>query len=118
MDAPLREPRTEGCRSSPARPRLRGQKIARLNRRGPSTTSSASIVFASVRGKMQCCSMQAMQHGAVVAQLVERKLPKLEVAGSRPVRRFDLVGKQSSSARRRARCLAGGVASGCVERGR
>jgi hypothetical protein len=25
---------------------------------------------------------------AVVAQLVERELPKLEVAGSRPVRRF------------------------------
>jgi hypothetical protein len=29
-----------------------------------------------------------ISHSAVVAQLVERKLPKLEVAGSTPVRRF------------------------------
>ena len=33
-----------------------------------------------------------LQHHAAVAQLVERKLPKLEVAGSTPVRRLLVQG--------------------------
>ena len=39
---------------------------------------------------------------AVVAQLVERKLPKLEVAGSTPVRRFLGMARWPPTARRRA----------------
>jgi hypothetical protein len=35
-------------------------------------------------------------NSAVVAQLVERKLPKLEVAGSRPVRRLRFRGTAKS----------------------
>src|SRR4051794_38342346 len=55
-----------------------------------------------------------MARSAAVAQLVERELPKLEVAGSKPVRRFE----SASRGKRRMMGLIGGTATRIARRSR
>ena len=95
-------------------PRARGRARRRAGRRGRprderprgrETAGAASRQQPSVPGRTAFPRPARIGRRADVAQLVERELPKLEVAGSRPVVRLPRLARRSAD-RRAARALS------------